>query len=327
MTSRNRGPAVARRQLRRKLREARQNAKKTQADVSNGLDWSPSKVIRVENAQVAVATSDIMALSSFFGVPRAGQVELIELARLARKASPNTTYRDVLTDEFADWLEHEEYASQIRQFETKLVPGVLQTYDYADSIVRALLGPGERDDEKKVGRIVSARMDRSDQLTGADGPPLKFVLDETVIRRGVGNERGSSTYSIMIEQLLRLKELNTRGRRILGEQIEPSLNPDIEIQIIPLDFGAYQALRGPFELLEFDELDDDNMIYFEEPHGDVVIRDTHSETAPYAEMFDEMQRLAPKCTATGSMIDQAIELINERQNSVYRPSNDQEPPL
>jgi hypothetical protein len=280
-------------------------------------------VLRIENAQVAVATSDIMALAAFFGIPKKDQNELVELARLARQPSPNTTYRDVLTDEFADWLEHEEYASEIRQYETKLVPGVLQTYDYADSIVRALLGGDGRDDEKKVSRIVSARMDRAEQVTGVGGPPVSIVIDEAVIRRGVGNERGAVRYSIMIEQLLRIKELNTRGRRALGEEIEQHLNPDIGIQIIPFEIGAYQAMRGPFELLEFNEPDEDNMIYFEDPHGDVVIRDTHSETAPYVEMFADMQRMAPECTATGAMIDRVMKLIEEHQNSVHEPGHSQ----
>jgi transcriptional regulator with XRE-family HTH domain len=319
MPSNRRSPAVARRQLKRKLRQARQSAQMTQNDVATGLDWSVSKVLRIENAQVSAATSDLIALAAFFKLPEPMATELVDLARIARQPSPNTTYRDVLTNEFADWLEHEAYASRIQQYETKFVPGVLQTFDYADSIVRALLGRvGRSADEEKANRIVSARLDRAAALLAPDGPPMSYILDEAVIRRGVGNERGKPNFSIMLEQLEQLKRLNTRGRRERNETIESDLNPNVAIQILPFEFGAYQAMRGPFELLEFEEPDEDNMIYFEYPDGDSVIRDTHSESAPYADLFSEMQTIATKAANLDGVIDRVIELINEGNNGIVQ---------
>jgi transcriptional regulator with XRE-family HTH domain len=317
MSPRRRGPAVAKRQLGLRLRRARLAAKKTQSEVANALDWSASKILRIENGQVAVATSDLMALLTQYNFTEKESAELIELARTSRQSTVSDSYRDVLTSAFADWLEHEAYAVVIQQYETKLIPGVLQTEDYAYALVRALMG--KEADEETVNRIVAARLERAKHLTGPDGPAISFIIDESALRRGVGNEHGPYDYAVMIAQLEKLKRMNTRGRRAQQEAIEPDLNPNIGIQIVPFEIGGYQALRGPFELLEFEEPEDDNMVYFENPDGDIVIYDNKSKTARYLDMFTGMNKALSEYAAVNELIDKIVELMKQRQNGIPAP--------
>jgi len=310
---------VARRQLRLRLRRARYEASKTQAEVADALDWSQSKVLRIENGQSTVATSDVMALLTQYPSLADQTKELIELARESRRPTVASRYEDVMTPAFAQWLEYEAYAARIRQYETSFVPGLLQTDEYATGIVNGFLGDGA--DEKKGQRIVAARIERSEPLVGADGPTMDFIIDEAALRRAVGNEKGAHGYTAMIEQLRYLQKMNTRGRTARGETIDPDLNPDISIQIVPLEMGVYQAMRGPFELVEFENDEDEAMMYFENPEGDVVIKDnTFEPVARYLDMFADMKRKLPPATETNTQIDLIIALMEERRNGIPAPA-------
>ncbi|WP_430786546.1 Scr1 family TA system antitoxin-like transcriptional regulator [Actinoplanes sp. G11-F43] len=300
---------MAKRQLRLTLRLARLNAKRTQAEVAEELDWSPSKIMRIENGQVGVQTSDLMALLTQYPSLTEQTKKLIELARLSRRPTVASRYRDVLTKDFAEWLGYEAYATAIRQYETKFVPGVLQTDDYATGIVNGLLEPGVAAD--LADRIVNARFERAAPLLGPEGPKMAFIVDEGVLHRWVGNENGSRGFAGMRAQINHLRRLNTRGRRAAGETIEPDLNPNISIQVVPLRLGAYRALRGPFEIIEFEERDLEPMLYFENPEGDVVIKEDGDEVARYADLFASLKETVPPDVETGAILDSVIRSVPE----------------
>lgn len=302
MSTKERGPAVAKRQLRLILRQARLGADKTQAEVAEVLDWSPSKILRIENGQVAVQTSDLRALVTQYPSLTSQTEELVELARLSRQPTVASRYRDVLTKEFAEWLEYEAYAKSIRQFETEFVPGVLQTDEYATGIVNGLMGAGRNEDVAK--RIVEARFERADPLMGRGGPRMEFIIDEGALYRWVGNEDGAQGYSTMVDQLRQLKTFNTVGRSLAGESIEKHLNPNVSIQIVPLTIGSYPALRGPFEIAEFEDEKWDSMMYFENREGDVVIKDNPDEIARHIDLFAELKKVVPTADSANSIIDQ-----------------------
>ena len=85
---------------------------------------------------------------------------------------------------------------------------------------------------------------------------------------------------------------------------------------MPLYVGAYPAFRGPFELLEFDDPAEENMLYLENPDSDVVIRETNDYTAPYMEMFLEMESVAPPPAATNGLVDVILDLMESGKNGV-----------
>jgi transcriptional regulator with XRE-family HTH domain len=316
MSTPERGPAVAKRQLRSKLRRLRKESGITQTDVAKRLDWSVSKILRIENGQVPVQTSDLVALLTLYAVTDDDTEvkRLIELARAARNPSVTSRYHDVLSREFAEFLEYEASASLIRQYETKLVPGILQIDGYANPIVKVFR---PNDSEEVQTQVVRSRLERAKDLTltGPGGPKMFFIIDEAALRRGVGNESGTANYAAMIRVLENVKKLNTVGRIARKEAIQPSLNPNISIQVVPLDLGAYPAMRGPFEHLEFAD-DDDDIVYLENPNGDVLLKDTPDETMPYLETFLELEKTIPKAVVTNELIDVIIQFMKEGRNGV-----------
>lgn len=309
---------MARRQLRLRLRRARNDANLTQSDIAEKLGWSPSKVLRLENGQTPFQVSDVVALITLYPDLSGERDELTELARDARKPTISSRYSDVLTPQFAEWLEHEAYASVIRQYENQFVPGVLQTDDYATGIVNGLLGKGAS--EVLASRIVDARIERAEPLLSPDGPKMEFIIDESTLRRAVGNEAGDRGFQSMIEQLHHLKHYNTVGRRAHGEVIEDDLNREISVQIVPSIMGAYAAMRGPFEVVEFPSGDTDPMVYFENPDGDEVVKDQYDDIARYLDLFADLRKTVPGAKETNAYIDAIIAQLESQPNGTRLPA-------
>lgn len=315
MSTKKRGVAVSKRQLRMRLRRARHEAGKTQAEVAEALDWSQSKILRIENGQSLITVSDLIALLTQYPAIAGDSEELIALAKEARKPTVASKYGDdVIMPTFRTWLEHEAYADFIQQYEPLIVPGVLQTDDYATGIVHGLLGAEV--DAAFVSRIVRARVERAAALIGDGGPVMEFIVDEAALRRGIGNEDGSRGYRPMIEQLKYLKKMNTIGRIAQNEAIEPELNPSIALQIVPLEQGAYPAMRSPFELIEFEDEEDQYMMYLEDPDGDQIIKDDYDDIIKYVETFGELKKRLPAPSETNQMIDSIIKLMTEDRNGI-----------
>jgi transcriptional regulator with XRE-family HTH domain len=310
-------PGVARRQLYRRLRELRDLRRLKQREVASKLRWSLSKVMRIEKGKVPISNDDLRALLDLYGMQDAAEVErLTQLAEQSREPTVASQFADVLPSQLADWMDHEASASAVRQYETKLIPGVLQTPDYAAAIIRTYRAADSS--PREIERLAEARVLRAKYVTGASGPEMEFIIDEAALRRGVGNESGPTDYSTMIDQLEQLKRLNTVGRRDRGEEIEETVNPEIRIQIVPFDMGAYELIRGPFELLEMDE---DTLVYLEDPLRDEVLSEFVQDTEPYAVAFSRLQDRLAAPDQTNDLIDQVIQSMKEGTNSLtVRPS-------
>jgi transcriptional regulator with XRE-family HTH domain len=310
MGTKRRGPVVARRQLRLALRRARHDESKTQTEVADALDWSPSKLLRIENGQTNPAVSDVIALLSQYPHIEGDRDELLDLAREAKRPTVATQYSDVFSAQFREWLEYEAYANSIRQYEHQYIPGILQTDDYATAVVGSLV-----EDEQRVSRIVEARVQRSAPLVGSDGPTMEFIIDEAAIRRAVGRQDAQQGYRDTIAQLRYLMRMNTQGRQALGETIEPELNPRVSIQVAPLDMGPYRAMRHPFEIIEFEDEDDAFMMYFEGPESQ-VIRDRYEDIERYVDRFSDLKKRLPDARETNHHIDFIIKLMQDRTNGI-----------
>ncbi|MBT8226515.1 MAG: helix-turn-helix transcriptional regulator [Dactylosporangium sp.] len=298
---------MARRQLRLKLRRARREANLTQNEVANALDWSASKLLRIENGTSTIAVSDLIALLTQYSGLAPERESLLELARESKSPLLVSRYADVLTPQFSTWLDHEAYADNIRQFEPLIIPGVLQTDEYAAAVVAGLIDR-ESDDRDPV-RIVAARRARIESLIRPSSPKLEFIIDDAAVHRAVGNEDGARGFTLMIDQLRHLKKLNTVGRQASGETIEPDLNPHISVQIVPFLAGAYRAMRGPFEIIELEASgeEDQFMMYHENPEGDVVIREDYGPIEKHIQVFENLKKILPAPTDTNDHIDRVIQ--------------------
>lgn len=133
---------------------------------------------------------------------------------------------------FQEWTVKEAEASALRLYEPLVIPGLLQTEDYARALLRTRVG----DTDDQIDEMVSARMDRQAILERDKPPNLWAVVDEGVLHRPVGSGK------VMRDQLLRLAEVAGR--------------PNIVLQVVPAAVGAYEGLRGPFMLASLDDVPD-----------------------------------------------------------------------
>lgn len=133
-------PAAARRRLLKELRRLRFDAKLTQKDVTERLDWSASKVIRIEAGLTAVSTTDLRALLEQYGVADLGERGDFEaMAKEARRQSSWQEFRDINSQEALQFYGYEESASIIRHYESQFVPGLFQIEAYSRALPQGRL--------------------------------------------------------------------------------------------------------------------------------------------------------------------------------------------
>jgi transcriptional regulator with XRE-family HTH domain len=262
-------PTVQRRRLRLELRKARDDAQLRQADVAHAMDWSPSKLIRIERGDVGISTNDLRALLNHYGVNDTKRVnDLVELAKSARGSSFYEQYANLLKPGFKEFLSYESSASVIRQYDPIRIPGLLQTEEYARGLF-AGLGTA---DPSAADRGWDVRRHRQEAVFDRDSPPeMLYVIDEGALWRQVGGRQ------VMRHQLERLKDVATE--------------PYITIQILPFTGGAHPGMTGNFIVLEFTDPNLDDLVHLENIDS-ITIRDDAELIAQYLDKFEQLQKLA-----------------------------------
>ena len=278
--------SALRRQLLAELRRLRPPSVHTQRQVAEALDWSPSKVTRIESGAVSLSVTDLRALLGYYGVADHELVErLVDLARRSRRArSPFAAYADVFSPVALRFFDFEHSASWIGELELLVVPGLLQTEEYA----RALMGVHELGAEK-AERFVSSRRVRQELLDREDPPRLSFVVDESVLLRTIGDRE------IMRAQLRRLLELAHR--------------PHVAVRVLPLALGEHVGLRGPFVLLKFAGTNDPDVVYIEQRRGDAIFQDEVEVIANHQRLFAELEKRAADPSELRMYVERAIDKV------------------
>jgi transcriptional regulator with XRE-family HTH domain len=275
------GPTLRRRRLGAELKRCREKAGLTQENVSRHFEWHAAKVTRIETARVAVTPRDVRDLLLLYRVDdEAYREAMIELARLSRERSWWTDYRDIMRP--GNFVGLEAGAAAMRCWEPILVPGLLQTESY----MRALMRSGRSGDPPKdVDRRVSLRMTRQARITGARPLEMTAIIDESVVRRGIGGP------TVMNEQ-----------RRHL---IEMAQSPNVTLQILPFNAGEHTFLGGSAALLEFRESTHLDVVYLEGLAGDFY-EEQPSEVARYREEFERLSAMALDHRMTIKMIESLL---------------------
>ncbi|HEY2724272.1 MAG TPA: helix-turn-helix transcriptional regulator [Pseudonocardiaceae bacterium] len=275
-------PTLQRRRLRVELRRARDAAGLKQAEVARAMDWSPSKLIRIERGDVGVSTNDLKALLSHYGIKDKTRVNgLLDLAKSTRGGSFYDQYGDVLKPGFKEYLAHEASASVIRQYDTLLISGLLQTEEYARAILEYMAGL--RPDQ--VDKAWAVRQHRQDVHDRDDPPDMLFVMDEAVIRRKIGHGQ------VMRTQLERLKE--------------QAAAEHVSLRILPFISGAHPGMLGNFIMLEFADPNLDDLVHLED-HDSITIRDDPELIGRYLDRFDQLEEVALSPEDSIAMLDDAI---------------------
>jgi hypothetical protein len=225
------GSTVPRRQLGRHLRDLRHQAGITIKAGAKKFEWSEAKMWRIETGQTSLRSIDARVMCETYGASAELTEALMGLAKETKAKGWWHAYGDVIPEGFDVYIGLEESASQLSMYQSHLVPGVLQTEDYA----RAIITEDKQDKEgaEEIDRRVNLRIARQRLLTRPIEPPtLRVVLDEGVLRRTIGGN------AVMAGQLRHLKEA--------------SEFPNVHIRVVPFDAGVHPGvMSGPFVILRF----------------------------------------------------------------------------
>ena len=275
VVNQHRSPTIRRRRLGVELRRHREAAGVTIDVVADRIGCSTSKVSRIETGHTTASPSDVQDMLDIYGVGDAIKAELAQIAREARLKGWWHPYSTVLTGAYVGL---EAAARAVRTYEQQVIPGLLQSEEYAIAMIRgARLG----DSDEEIERRVRVRMGRQSLLTTDDPIDLRAVLDEAVVRRPVGG------HAVMIDQLKRL--------------IEAARLPNVTLQILPFEVGAHAGMDGPFAILEFEEERDADVVFTDNATGGLFMEKTE-ELQKYTEIFDTL-------VATALTPEESIEMI------------------
>ncbi|MCP3014551.1 MULTISPECIES: helix-turn-helix transcriptional regulator [Nocardiopsis] len=273
------GPTVLRILLGTQLRRLRQEKGISRHDAGYAIRASHAKISRMELGQVSFKRRDVDDLLKLYGVDRADQREaLLGLVSSANAQGWWHKYGDVLPNWFGVYVGLEEAASVIRTFEVQFVPGLLQSEDYARSVIR-LSRTATSDDD--VDSRVQMRMRRQRRFVEPDAPRLWAVIDEAVLHRPYGDTR------VMREQIEHLIEMARR--------------PNITLQIATFAMGGHPAAGGPFSILRFPTPQLPDVVYLEQLSSALYF-DKYDDTHRYAQTMDHLATQAPPPSATEEIL-------------------------
>jgi transcriptional regulator with XRE-family HTH domain len=280
-------PTALRILLGAQLRQLREAKGLTRAAAGYTIRASESKMSRLELGRVSFKDRDIRDLLMLYGVEDPDEREgLLSLAKEANRPAWWQRYSDILPSWFQTYVGLEETATLIRTYEGHLVPGLLQTEDYARAVIFAGL-PGEPDVE--VERWLRLRMDRQGLLTHVDPPRLWAVVDEAALRRPIG---GPEVMRAQLEYLITTMKL-----------------PNVTLQVIPFHAGAHAALGQPFVILRFADPDLPDMVYLEQFTSGLWL-DKPDEVDSYAQVMDRLAVQADDPDRTQEII---TGILNDRE--------------
>jgi transcriptional regulator with XRE-family HTH domain len=270
-----RSPTIRRRRLGAELRRRREAAGVTIEQVAEQLECSASKVSRIETGHTSATPRDVRDMLRIYGVVGTESDELVQIAREARQKGWWHPYSTVLTGSYVGL---EAAASSIRAYEQQVVPGLLQTEDYARAMIRAA-----RPDwtAGEIDRRVRVRMNRQSLLSQDDPIDVWVVLDETVVSRPVGGD------AVMRAQLERLAEAADL--------------PNVKLQILPFEVGAHAGMDGSFTILDFPEADDPAVVYAENATGGLFLEKS-DELKRFTFIFEQVSATAIRPEESAALV-------------------------
>ncbi|WP_067475077.1 helix-turn-helix domain-containing protein [Actinomadura hibisca] len=276
------GPVVQSALLRSELSRLRKEKGMTQEQVAGALEWSASKLIRIEGGKSSITRTDLQALLMVYDVTSESRQERLQaLARGAREPAWWNEFRGEVEDILLTFVGYAAGASFIRQFHGTLVPGLLQTEEYAQVLSTGIVDPTVR------VRSAQLRLRRQEELARRENPPRQYyILDEAVIRRHVGVKVDPA---IMPNQLRHIADA--------AEQ-----NDQLTVRIIPFNAGAHLGLYGPFTLLEFEGGLTDVLHLEGRPGASLVISGDTPQVSDYRDNFEVLLEEALSA-------DKSLELI------------------
>ncbi|WP_238161045.1 helix-turn-helix domain-containing protein [Kribbella antibiotica] len=282
------GPTALRMMLGSHLRRLRERAEVSRTDAGWAIRASESKISRLELGRVGFKERDVEDLLSLYGVSDARERDrLLELAREANSRGWWHRYGDVTPDWFDAYLGLEAAAELIRTYEIQFVPGLLQTAEYARAVAQLTAGaPRETED---IERIVALRGRRQRVLDRE--PPLKLwaVVEESALRRPIGGK------DVLRQQLAALREA--------------AHQPNITLQIIPLEGPGHAATGGAFSLMRFPQRDLPDVVYLEHLTSALYL-DKRDDVEHYTRVLDHLAATGPPPQQTDAQLVALLDRVS-----------------
>ena len=229
-------PTVRRRRLAAELRGIRESKGKSGDTVAAALKWSPSKISRYERARTGLRPREVERLLDYYEITGPRRALLLGLAEDAAQKGWWEEHADSLSEDYKQFIGLEHEATSMAIWHVDVVTGLLQTEEYARHIIGSYsrvepVAPG------MIGRLVRVRM-RRQQVLNRDGLELLVVLDESVLKRRIGDD------AVMYDQLQRL--------------VKEADRPNLTLQVLPLD-AQHSVFGESFVIFSFGQ-DTDAML-------------------------------------------------------------------
>ncbi|MFF0106875.1 helix-turn-helix domain-containing protein [Streptomyces hirsutus] len=273
-------PTARRRRLSIELKKLREKSALTCAQVGQALDWSGSKVNRMETGSGRVQPSDIDALCRFYETSDELREFLKSLAREAKTRGWWQVHGAGVPEWFNIYIGLEQDASALRQYQCELLPGLMQTAAYA----RELHTTGAHLSPEDIDRAVRVRLERQEMLTRPDAPDAWFVVNEGAVRNVIGD------------------------RALMREQLERALDsaalPNVTLQVLPFDAGTYPA-TGSFTMLGFPAPEDPDLVY-RDGITDAVYLEGEHHVREYTKAFDGLRAAALSPQRSAQLIKSVV---------------------
>ncbi|HEX5495576.1 MAG TPA: helix-turn-helix transcriptional regulator [Mycobacteriales bacterium] len=239
-------PTVKRRRLGLLLQRFRGGTGMTTRDAGSAAERSEAWISRVEQGKTGVDIANLRVLLDLYGIADAAvRAEMEDLARGGRQRGWWSRYRSALSEDYAAYIGFEAGATRLLIWQTLVVDGLLQTEDY----MRVVLNYGQRLVPDRIDRLVQVRLERQQRLTAE--PPLELcvVLDEAVLHRIIGGDRG--VHARQLDRLVAAAEM-----------------PNVRLQVVPFDEGFNPGMLPSFTVMQFGSNAPD-IGYIEGPTSDV----------------------------------------------------------
>ncbi|NUT93289.1 MAG: helix-turn-helix domain-containing protein [Saccharothrix sp.] len=281
-------PRLLRRLIALKMVHFRTRAGLTQADAARIRGCTQSRIHYIESRRTLPNEQDLRLLLPKYHVDRPTIDSFIDLLPVARKRNWYDTLPEaVMPGWFGDFVAFEEAATEIQSFQGLLIPGLLQTEEYARVVLRTLK-PQLSDDE--VARRVGVRLRRQSTVLDAERSTtrVRAVVTEGALRTAVGGRQAHRA------QLLHL--------------VERARHPRIELQVIPADIGAHAGLDGSFTIFRLPIEDDPGLVYLEDSLGGHYYEEAGA-IAECTSVFRSLRRSALTPHLSSAMISSVAEEI------------------
>ncbi|MFE9767927.1 Scr1 family TA system antitoxin-like transcriptional regulator [Streptomyces sp. NPDC005808] len=260
-----------------RVRRLRTAAGLTQAELGEKAHVVASRITQVERASGAKPTLELARILD----------EVLGADGLLVELWPYV-YREAFPDWSRAFIAYSERAVSIRQYSAHLVPGLLQTEDYARAVLRVGLS---LQSEEHLEERVSARLGRQSRLTATDRPELWVVLDEAVLRRPVGG------WTVMHGQFARV--------------LDAASDRHITVQVLPFEQGEHDVMGGSLTILELP--DGSEVAYTEGAHYGQLVEDP-AEVKRFSLFYDRLRAAALPPLMSLDMIRSAMEGIHHGAN-------------